>query len=106
MGATETVTGALKVADLQVGDVVSPPQREISLWMRRDAVNKGLGEAALAITIETVREGPPDKRGRWVCIAGYLPKAWYTSGTRYLFTFKARPETLWPLLSAAKEPQT
>ena len=93
-----------KVEDLKVGDVIAPPAREVSLWMKRDAREKGLPESVLAITIETIYQGEPDKRGGWVCIAGYLPEAWYTTtgadnirqpGKRYLFRFKARPATPW-----------
>jgi hypothetical protein len=90
--------GIKRVADLQVGDVVTPPQREVSLWMRRVAAEKGLPDSVLAIAIERISEGAADKRGRWICVSGYLPDAWYSSGSRFSFTFKARPETPWPVL--------
>jgi len=82
------------VADLKVGDVVAPPQREVSLWMKRTAAEKGLPESVLSITIESIHEGAPDKRGRWICVKGFLPQAWFGDGKRFPFTFKARPDTL------------
>jgi hypothetical protein len=93
------------VAALRPGDVILPPARELALWMRRDAAAKGLPESMLRLTVETIREGAPDKRGPWVIVAGYLPDAWYANGRRYVWTFKARPATLWPLAGeAAKAP--
>ena len=87
------------VAELKVGDVVAPPKREVSLWMKRTAAEKGLDESVLAITIEEVYEGFADKKGRWIHVKGFLPQAWFGEGKRFPFTFKARPETVWPVLN-------
>ena len=88
------------VSDLRPGDVIAPPARELALWMRRDAAAKGVPESMLRITVESIRDGAPDARGSWVIISGYLPDAWY-GGTRYAWTFKARPATRWTRYEAA-----
>jgi len=90
-----TQTAEKPVSEIRPGDVILPPARELSLWMRRDAATKGLPASALRITVERVREGEADKRGRWIIVSGYLPDAWYNGHGRYPFTFKARPATPW-----------
>ena len=81
---------------LQVGDVILPPARELQLWMRRHCREHGLSEDALRLTITDIREGQPDKRGRWLVFVTAQDPAWKAAGMP--FRFKARPETPWPLL--------
>lgn len=85
-------------AALQVGDVILPPAREMSLWMRRHARERGLTESALHLTVTQVREGATDKRGRWLIIKADHTPEWNADGRVLAFTFKARPETPWPLI--------
>jgi len=54
---------------LKVGDVVMPPEREMRLWMIRDAAEKGMSPTDLGIMLTDVHEGEPDKRGRWATSA-------------------------------------
>src|SRR3990167_4048454 len=39
---------------LRVGDVIFPPAREVSLWMRRNARERGLPDTALYLTVRAV----------------------------------------------------
>jgi hypothetical protein len=87
--------GKVRADALAVGDIVMPPERELRLWMRRDAAERGLTDKDLGIMLTEVREGAPDTRGRWILFSGYLPDHWYKSGRPYKWTFKARPETAW-----------
>ncbi len=82
---------------LKVGDVVMPPEREMRLWMIRDAAEKGMSPTDLGIMLTDVHEGEPDKRGRWVWFSGYLRDDWYQGRRQYPFKFKARPDTPWPV---------
>lgn len=103
----QTVT----VETLKVGDVIWPPARELSLWMRRSCKEKGLLGSALALTVREVREGRPDKRGRWLIVKTEQTPEWNALNTgnndiwcgpgsrSHSFNFKARPETPWPVLS-------
>jgi hypothetical protein len=79
---------------LAVGDVIMPPPREVSLWMRKRAAERGLPESALYLTVAEVREGEPDSRGRWLAVNGLHTAEW-AEGARRPFRFKVRPETLW-----------
>jgi hypothetical protein len=83
---------------LTIGDKIMPPPREIQLWMRRTATERGLPESALQITIAKIYEGAPDKRGRWVIISGDQTPEWNAEcGRPSPFTFKARPKTPWQM---------
>lgn len=83
------------VSALQVGDVILPPPRELSLWMRRTCAEKGLPESALYLTVREIREGDPDTKGRWLRIVCDQTAAWSAPREAGTFSFKARPETLW-----------
>ncbi len=80
---------------LKTGDTIMPPPRELSLWMRRRLQEKKLPESALYLTITSVEEGNPDKRGRWLIIRTNQTAEWCAGGTLYPFSFKVRPETPW-----------
>lgn len=49
----------ITVETLRVGDVILPPAREVSLWMRRHAREHGLSDNALRLTITDIRDGTP-----------------------------------------------
>jgi hypothetical protein len=83
---------------LKPGDVILPPAREIQLWMRRDALQRGLSETALHLTVVDVREGKPDKKGRWIIVRCDQSAEWLAGRVGYPFTFRARPETPWPII--------
>ena len=86
---------------LQVGDVIMPPSRELNLWMRRHIADRNLPESALYLTVSKIREGTPDKRGRWLIMQAEQSDEWYNGGNydqRVPFTFKVRPATAWPLI--------
>ena len=80
------------VDTLKVGDVILPPERELSLWMRRHAREKGFSDNALRLTITEIRDAAPDKRGRWLAIVTQQDPEW---GAGLPFVFKARPDTTW-----------
>lgn len=84
---------------LKVGDIVMPPDRELRLWMIRDAAERGMTASDLGIMLTDVHDGAPDKRGRWIILKGYLRDDWYQGRRKYPFTFKARPDTPWPLVA-------
>ena len=90
----------IRAEDIRAGDVILPPARELSLWMRRHLREKGLPESALELTVVSVREGAPDKSGRWLIVATRQNEAWYAGQPRpaYPFTFKVRPASPWPIL--------
>lgn len=83
------------------GDVIRPPARELSGWMRRRAAEHQLDETALCMTVSSVREGPADSGGRWTLITARMSSAWCAAtGSRpYDWTFRARPNTPWPLIT-------
>lgn len=78
-------------ADLKTGDVILPPARELSLWMRRRVVEEGLPESALHITVTSVEQASPDKRGAWLIVRG-------EGGLLSTWAIKVRPETPWPIV--------
>jgi hypothetical protein len=100
----KAVTGErIPAREIQVGDVIMPPERELSLWMRKHVADKGLGEEALHLKVTQVREGKPDKRGRWLVF-----KTEHTSALAFNlfpFSFKARPETPWVIIQKASAPE-
>jgi hypothetical protein len=67
--------------------------------MARDAAEKGMSTADLGIMLTEVKEGAPDKRGRWIIFKGFLRDEWYQGRRQYPFIFKARPETPWPVVA-------
>ena len=83
------------------GMVILPPERELSLWMRRRAQEQGLPETALHLTVREIYEGVSDKKGRWLIVKGEETVAWSHGRQDRIFTFKARPATLWPVMEAA-----
>jgi hypothetical protein len=84
------------IQELKVGDVIMPPTREVQLWMRRHCRDKGLSDAALHLTITSIDEASPDKRGRWMLITTEQNDEWRQGKPqRFPFRFKARPETPW-----------
>lgn len=91
------------VQDLKIGDKIMPPKREIQLWMAQTMQEKGLSEKDLALTISDIREGKPDKNGRWIIIKARYSPAWtrdYADPTaEHYFPFKARPYTPWTLVT-------
>ena len=88
----------VEVQSLLPGDIILPPAREVSLWMRRHLAEHNLPETALYLTVSEVREDAPDKRGRWVSVKAFHNAAW-TTQPGGPFPFKARPTTLWPRFS-------
>lgn len=92
-----------KAAELiVVGDVILPPQREVSLWMRRALRERGLADSALHLTVTEVREGLADAGGRWVVVTSLYSPEWAGEGVkRGPFRFKARPKTSWLVVENA-----
>ena len=81
---------------IKIGDVIMPPAREVSLWMRRHTVQNGLSEDALLLTVKEIYEGAPDKTGRWLVIETDHSPEWNAGRERtFPFKFKARPATPW-----------
>jgi hypothetical protein len=93
---------------IKVGDVILPPARELSLWMRRTMREKGLTEEALYLTVTEIREGTPDKGGRWLVVKCQQTDEWTRDyrpeSKHHPFTFKARPVTPWPLIRREAPP--
>lgn len=85
-------------AELRPGDVVLPPAREVTLWMRRVLRERGLPDSALELTVVSVRAGRSDKRGPWLVVTTRQTEAWLAGRPGYPFVFKARPATPWPLV--------
>lgn len=88
-------TTTTRVADLQLGDRILPPPREVALWMRKALVQKGLTEDALWLTVLALHSAAPDSRGPWMAITAVYGRDWLQGKPAYPWTFKARPETLW-----------
>jgi hypothetical protein len=78
-----------------------PPARELSLWMRRRARERGLLEPALYLTVREVAEATPDRRGRWLIVRCDHTPEWLGDSRPSVFSFKARPGTPWPILAEA-----
>lgn len=92
------------IEQVRPGDVILPPAREVSLWMRRHLVEHGMSEAALHLTVTAVREGAPDKRGRWIVVTAEQSAEWNArkgAGRPLPFRFKARPNTPWSIIAKA-----
>jgi hypothetical protein len=91
---TENKVNTKAAAQILVGDVILPPKRELRLWMYRWINERGLSPEALNLTVSAIREGKPDKNGRWLVIkADHCP----TFGSEIPFSFKVRPESQWSL---------
>ena len=80
---------------LKIGDQIMPPAREVQLWMRRHLQERDLPESALYLTITSIEEGLPDKRGRWLIVTADQSAEWNEGRNAMPFRFKARPETPW-----------
>ena len=83
---------------LKIGDTIMPPAREVNLWMRRSAQERNLSGSALHLTITSIAESTPDKRGRWLLISTDQSAEWNADSVRnppLPFRFKVRPETPW-----------
>jgi hypothetical protein len=89
-------------SDIKIGDLVYPPSREISLWMKKALAEKELDETALLLTVVEARESKPDKNGPWIFVKGQYSKAWtsdYAEPDRaHYMTFLARPQTPWKIV--------
>lgn len=98
------------IESLKPGDLILPPERELSLWMRQAALDKGLPYEALYLTVIGSEEGPPDKGGRWWRIEAVSSRLWrdkwFCGGIEAVpWRFRARVGKLWPLIPAS-EPVT
>ena len=90
--------------EIQCGDVIMPPRREVSLWMRRTCRERGLSDAAMYLSVTDVRDGTPDKGGPWLIVTADQTEEW-NSGRRALpFRFKVRPATPWVMVARASVP--
>lgn len=90
-----------RAAELKIGDVVMPPEREVRLWMRRSCREKNLPETSLYLTITAIRDAEPDARGAWLLFTADQTPEWFGDTKPYPFKFKARPETPWATISRA-----
>lgn len=68
-----------------------PPGREVRLWMKRTLAERGLDESALLLTITDIREGKPDKGGRWLVVTTQHSEAWNQGRQAREFVFRKRP---------------
>lgn len=84
----------ITAAEIQLGDVILPPERELRLWMRRHIQEKNLPERALYLTVAELSEAK-DKGGRWIVVKSNRAPEW---GQQYPMTFRTRPATPWPLI--------
>ncbi len=88
-----------RVETIKPSDVIMPPPREVSLWMRRTLAERGLAEEALYLTVTEIYEGAPDKRGRWLVVVADFTPEWNANKVNPSpFKFKARPETPWTVI--------
>ena len=85
----------VSVSTIAVGDIILPPERELQLWMRRYVLDNGLTSAALHLTVVSISEEGPDKRGIWLVFRTTQAPEW---GARQPFVFRARPETQWSMI--------
>jgi hypothetical protein len=81
--------------NLQTGDTIMPPPREVKLWMRRTLEERKLPEAALYLTVAKVEESAPDKGGRWLRVTADHTPEWANGCNLSPFVFRVRPETPW-----------
>ena len=82
------------IEQLQVGDIILPPARELRLWMHRHCREHGFSDAALHLTIREKYDGAPDKHGRWVMVKCEQTEEWNMGRQGMSFTFKARRTSL------------
>lgn len=86
------------IENVKVGDLVMPPARELNLWMRRTAIARGLPESALHLTVTGIKQGKPDKGGRWLIVETEYSTDWRAGLACRPFCFKARPGKLWAVV--------
>jgi hypothetical protein len=82
-----------RMDQIQIGDKILPPARELRLWMRRDAQSRGIPEAEIYLTVTAIAEDQMTKRGRWLKITGNMSDRWNEDRQPYPFSFKAQPHT-------------
>ena len=93
---------------LKNGDLIMPPERELSLWMRRDARDKNLAEDALLLKVLEIETfAKVDKRGNWIRIHALYSEAFTAYQTRPYpqgreFKFLVLPTTHIKKLEASK----
>ena len=90
------------IEQLQVGDIILPPARELRLWMNRCCCERNLSDDAVQLTIREKYEGAPDIRGRWIVVKCDHTEEWNAGRPATSFNFKARPETVWPLIERTR----
>lgn len=90
------------IKDIKVGDIIFPPEREMRLWMKRELAEKGLSESAQALSVVSVDQARPDKKGEWVIIKARYSREWtrdYAEPEKdHFMSFKARPQTPWLIM--------
>lgn len=94
-------TTKIKASEIKVGDVVMPPDRELSLWMRRHIAEKGLSANALHLTVAAI-DRSADKRGEWIHIKGEYNAEWKSTNAdpsrpSYM-SFKTLAGKAWPVV--------
>lgn len=96
------MTTKIAAGEIRVGDIIRPPAREMRLWMRRDAMARGLDDAALAMTVLEVSTDA-DAAGPLVRFSATMSDAWHAGkpGTNRPWRFHARPTTRWEMLARA-----
>lgn len=89
-GTAQAVTQKLTLkkespANLKPGDLIMPPAREVSLWMRKHVNNLGYDDNALLLTITSIEPNYKiDKRGNWTRISAQYGEAFKSGGIRFL----------------------
>lgn len=87
----------IRAEELKPGMVILPPAAE-QKWMRRHCQEKGFSDSAMNLIVLEVGEGWKDKGGRWIQVKCHQTEEWKEGREqRWHFTFKARPDTQWPL---------
>lgn len=87
----------MRVDQIKIGDKILPPARELRLWMRRWAQEHNIPEAEIYMTVLTIEEASPTKKGRWLKITGKMSNTWDEGKNPHPFKFLAQPHTSWPL---------
>ena len=78
-------------AEVKPGDLILPPARELSLWMRRKLAKEGLPEESLLLTVsEVLTDYKQDKGGSWTFVRAKYSKEF---GKEAGFNFFVRPNT-------------
>lgn len=92
----------IKVSQIKVGDVIMPPAREVSLWMKRHIHDNGLSESALLQTVKEIYSSA-DKGGPWICFKSTYSAEWTGNRPTYGMSFRARPDTAWQRLNRSPQ---